>query len=126
MNRCWIGIGLLVLFLALGLWVMAEMDTAHGQISQELQQAVEQTLAGDSEQGILLAQQAKQHWEDARRGTASVADHAPMEEIDSLFAKLEVYAREKQTVAFAACCARLSSLVQAMGEVHGLQWWNLL
>ncbi len=126
MKRCWIGIGLLVLFLAAGLWVMAEMDTAHRRISRDLEQAVEQTLSGETEQGVLLAQQAKQHWEDARRGTACVADHEPMEEIDSLFARLEVYAREGQALEFAACCARLSALVQAMGEAHSLQWWNIL
>ena len=126
MKRCWIGIGLLVLFLAAGLWVMAEMDTAHRRISRDLEQAVKQTLSGETEQGVLLAQQAKQHWEDARRGTACVADHEPMEEIDSLFARLEVYAREGQALEFAACCARLSALVQAMGEAHSLQWWNIL
>lgn len=126
MKRCWIGFGLLALFLALGLWVTVQMDSAHGRISQELRQAAEQTLAGDPEQGILLAQQARKHWEDARRGTACVADHEPMDEIDSLFARLEVYARRQQISEFAACCARLSSLVQAMTDAHGLQWWNLL
>ena len=126
MVRCWIGIGLLALFLVLGLWIGVEMEDTHGQISQDLQQAAEQTLNGEAEQGVLLAQQARKHWEDARRGTACVADHEPMEEIDSLFAKLEVYARQRQIPEFAACCARLSALVQAVGEAHGIQWWNLL
>ena len=126
MVRCWIGIGVLAVFLALGLWIGEEMDTTHGRISQDLQQAAEQTLTGETERGILLAQQARQRWEDARRGTACVADHEPMDEIDGLFAKLEVYARQRQMPEFAACCARISALVQAVGEAHGAQWWNLL
>ena len=126
MNRLWLGIVLMATLLAAGIWVGSYMNTTGTAISSTLDSAAAAALSGDWQAASGLAENARNQWDAAWHRIAAMADHAPMEEIDSLFAKLEVYAREKQTVAFAACCARLSSLVQAMGEVHGLQWWNLL
>jgi hypothetical protein len=126
MGKFWLGAGLLALFLALGLWVSSVMDTVHMDISQDLSEAAELTLAGDMEQGYFLAQQAQAQWEKKWHGSACVADHAPMDEIDGLFAQLPVYRQAEQPGDFAACCTRLSMLVAAMSEVHSLTWWNLL
>lgn len=126
MNRFWLGIGLLVLLLALSLWVTVEMTAIHDPISETLEKASRQTLSGDFFGGIASAQQAQKDWEQHRHATASVADHAPMDEIDGLFAELEIYARTGETQHFAATCAQLSRLIYAMGEAHGLGWWNLL
>ena len=126
MGRFWLGIGLLVLFLVLGLWVTHAMDGVHQTISQTLDEAAQQTLSGDLETGISLAQQAQNDWDSHWHGTASIADHAPMDEIDGLFAQLKVYGQTGQAADFAAYCARLAKLVTAVGEAHGLSWWNLL
>ena len=53
------------------------------------------------------------------------ADHTPMEEIDALFAQVEVYAAAREETDFAAGCAALSRKVEAMGLAHGASWWNL-
>jgi hypothetical protein len=126
MGRFWLGIGILVIFLVLGLWVTYAMDQVHGEIAQTLDEAAAQTLEGDLVEGIALVNQAKGKWQSHWRGTASVADHAPMDEIDGLFAQLEAYGQAEQAVDFATYCARLSNLVAAMGEAHSLTWWNLL
>lgn len=126
MGRAWLGVGLLVLFLVLGLWISFSMGGVHQQIAQKLEQAAEQGLSGDLEEGIALARQACSDWEKHWHGTASVADHAPMDEIDGLFAQLEIYGKAGQRADFAAFCSRLSRLVAAVGEAHGLSWWNLL
>lgn len=126
MGRFWLGIGILVLFLVLGLWVAHTMDDVHLAIGQMLDQAAEQSLDGDLEAGFLLAQQARSHWQAHWHGTASVADHAPMDEIDGLFAQLDAYRQSERPSDFAAYCARLSALIVAVGEAHSLTWWNLL
>lgn len=126
MGRFWLGIGILVIFLVLGLWVNYAMDTVHQEIAQALDDAAAQTLDGNLTEGIALAQQARGKWQSHWRGTASVADHAPMDEIDGLFAQLDAYGQAGLTDDFAAYCARLSNLVAAMGEAHSLTWWNLL
>lgn len=126
MGRFLLGVGILVLFLALGLWVTYAMDNVHSEISQTLDAAAIQALSGDITEGIRLAQQAKGQWQTHWHGTAAVADHAPMDEIDGLFAQLEVYGQAGLSADFATYCARLSNLVSAVGEAHSLTWWNLL
>ncbi len=126
MGRFWLGVGLLLLFLALGIWVTYSMDTLHQPLSDTLQQAAEKSLSGDLEAGIALAQQARKIWEAHWHRSATFADHAPMDEIDGLFAQMEIYARAGKAVDFAAYCARLSNLIAAMGEAHSPNWWNLL
>ncbi len=126
MGRFWLGIGILVLFLVLGFWTGHTMDDVHQTISQTLENAATKSLSGDLTEGIALAQQAQSQWQSHWHGTASVADHAPMDEIDGLFAQLETYGKAGLTETFAAYCARLSQLVSAMGEAHSFTWWNLL
>ncbi len=126
MNRFWLGVSLLLLLLVLGLWVTVAMRDVHEPISQALENAATQALSGDLSGGIAAARQAQQNWERHWHGTAAVADHAPMDEIDGLFAELEIYAQTGQAEHFAAGCAQLSRLIHAVGEAHGLGWWNLL
>lgn len=126
MSRFWIGVFLLVVFLGLGLWVAEAMDSIHMPIAQTLEQAAEDALAGDMESGVAQANAAYREWERYWRGTAAVADHAPMDEIDGLFAQVQSYARAGNAADFAAGCGRLSKLVEAIGEAHAPGWWNLL
>jgi len=126
MGRFLLGIGILVLFLFFGLWVGNTMEDVHQSISQTLDNAAACSLNGDLTEGIALAGKAQQQWQSQWHRTASVADHAPMDEIDGLFAQLEVYGRTGMYADFATYCARLSRLVSAMGEAHSLTWWNLL
>ena len=126
MKRFLLGIGILAVFLIGGLWVGYAMDDVHQTIAQTLDDAAAQCLSGDLSGGIALAQQAHQTWQTHWHSTASVADHEPMDEIDGLFAQLEVYGKAGLSADFATFCARLSQLVSAVGEAHSFTWWNLL
>lgn len=125
-RRFWYGVGILTVFLALGLWTAWGMNANQRPVTEQLEQAAQAALSGDMEQGIVLAMTAKEDWQRHRDLTAAVADHAPMEEIDSLFAQVEIYATAEKTVDFAAYCTRLARLVEAVGEAHSLTWQNLL
>ena len=126
MRRFWLGIGILVLFFALGLWVAHAMDNVHQEIASLLDQSAELVLEDDPTEGVVLAQAAQQLWQDHWHGTASAADHAPMDEIDGLFAQLDIFRKAGRYGEFAANCARIANLVAAVGEAHSLSWWNLL
>ena len=126
MGRLWLGIGILVLFLVLGLWISSAMDSVHVAIAHTLETAAEQALSGDLATATQTAATAKISWESHWHSSATVADHAPMDEIDGLMAQLECYSRANQPGDFAACCARLALLVEAMSEAHSLTWWNFL
>ena len=126
MNRFWLGIGILAIFLGLGLWTSRTMDDLHTQLSETLELAAEELRTGETEKGFARAQQAQEKWQQQWHGVAAAADHAPMDEIDGLFAQMQIYGKAGAAIDAAACCARLSKLVAAVGEAHSLNWWNLL
>ena len=126
MARGWLGAGILLLFLVLGLVVTGAMDRAHLATGQMLEQAAEQSLEGDLDGATALAMAAKARWERQRRGTATVADHNPMDDVDRLFAQMEVYAKAQEAPHFAACCVELAHLLQATADAHRFSWWNVL
>ncbi len=126
MGRFWLGIGLLVLCLVLGLWSGIGMDDRHRTICQTLEQAAQQAQDGNLNSGMQMVQQAQTQWDDSWHATAAMADHAPMDEIDGLFAQTLSYATTGNTTEFASHCSRLSKLVAAVGEAHSLSWWNFL
>lgn len=126
MKRLWIGIFILIFLLGAGIGITVFADTIHTGISESLEQAGDAALAGDWDTAQSLASKAKEKWEAYRSGTAAIADHEPMEEIDSLLSQLEVYLQTRQQVAFSVCCKALSVLTQAIAEAQAVNWWSLL
>lgn len=125
-RRFWYGVGVLAVLLVLGFWVAWSMKNTHEPIAACLEQAAQAAAAGDMAQGAAFVEKAKAIWQKRRELTAAVADHNPMEEIDSLFAQLESYASAGYGVEFAAWCRRTAQLVAAVGEAQRLTWQNLL
>ena len=124
-RRFWYGIGILLVFLALGLWAAMGMENMHRPVTGQLEQAAQMAIGGDLSTGAALAERAERIWQRGRGLTAALADHAPMEEIDSLFAQAKSYALSGLAEDFAAVCSRIAKLVAAIGEAHGLTWQNL-
>ena len=120
------GVGILLVFLVLGLLVAFFMDTVCAPISLQLENAAVEAMSGDLEKGISLAMQAKQNWTKDWKKMATVADHTPIDEIEGLFAEMEVFAQARDSEHFSACCAQLSRLMKAMADAHSLTWWNLI
>ena len=117
--------GLLLLVLLLGsLGAAALMENLHSPISELLDLAAD-LAAEDLPGAVALARQAKAAWEEAEPLSACFADHNPMEEMNQEFARLEIFAREEEPLAFAAACGSLAEKMQAMGDAHSLQWRNI-
>lgn len=126
MKKFVIGIAVLSLLLIAGLLVAKSTEEMYKPIISLLDDAANTALTGDFEDAKQQAQNAKHLWDQRKNATATVADHTPMEEIDHLFAEAEIYARTEEVPHFAACCAQLAAMVQAMGDAHALNLWNLL
>lgn len=126
MTRGIIGILLLLLLLAAGLFVQWTMDTLHGPITGELTQAAGAGARGDWDAARLHQETAQRGWRKCWCLTAAFADHQPMEDADSLFARLPVYAAQEERAEFSACCRELARRVRAIADTHSLTWWNLL
>ena len=126
MTRGILGILLLLVLLAGGLFVQWTMATLQEPITGELTQAAQAGARGDWDTARVHQETAQRGWRKAWRLTAAFADHQPMEDVDSLFARLPVYAAEEETGEFSACCRELARRVRAMYEAHSLTWWNLM
>ena len=125
-SRFWYGLGILTVFLTLGLWAAWGMENMQVPVTEKLEQAAQTALNGQLDGGAVLAEQAESIWQQRRTLTAALADHGPMEEIDSLFSQVRIYAQSDRPAEFAAYCSRIAKLIEAVGEAHGLNWQNLL
>ena len=126
MKRGWIGAGLLVGLLVIGLLVTWFMDKIHSEISEELEFAARFVMAENWEEAAEAAEDAYEDWQEKWHFSAAFADHEPMEQIDALFAQLHPYLTDRDSVSFAAACRELARQIEAIGDAHGLNWWNLL
>lgn len=126
MKRFGIGILILVLLLSGSLLINAALYRVHTSISQDLEQAALSAMLENWESALKLARTATDRWRRYHHFTAAVADHTPMDEVDSLFAQLPVYAQQREDPHFAATCRQLSFLAGSIAESHRLSWWNLL
>lgn len=126
MTRGIIGCLLLVLLLAAGLFVQWAVSSLQSPITGELTQAAQAAAREDWDTARLHQETAQRGWHRVWHLMAAFADHAPMEDVDSLFARLPAYAAQEETAEFAASCRELARRIRAMYEAHSLTWWNLL
>ena len=125
-RRFYWGVVLLAVLLSLGIGSWLGMKAIHEPSEKELLQAAQLGLSGNLEQAIPLAERSYQRWQRYRCVTASVADHAPMDDTENLFAEVRVYAAAGEEEHFAACCQQLSNMTKAMYDAHCFTLWNLL
>ena len=125
-KRFFLGAGILVLFLILGLLASCMMRRVTGPISDLLEQAADAVISGDEEQGKILARQAEKRWKSGWKTVALAADHNPMDEIDGLFAQIDFFARTDDRDRLGAYCAQVAELVEAIADAHTCTWWNIL
>lgn len=126
MKRCWIGVGLLLCLLGIGIFSTWQMGRSHDPMAGDIRQAASLAEAGQWELAENYVNQAKQNWEKNWGFSASLADHEPMERINALFSQLEVCIRCREKLSFSLLCAQLEEELGAMGEAHRFVWWNLL
>lgn len=122
MKRLWLGVGLLLALLALGIVTTVTMGRICEPVGQTLTRAGEAARVGELGQAEALCRQAKTRWEAYRTLSAAVTDHAPMEEIDGMFAALSVC---RDSDRYAEYCARLTAMVAAVAEAQAVNWWNI-
>ena len=126
MKRIWIGLALTAVLITAGLWSSHAAQRHHLEVSRQLKTAGELVFRGDWTGGIAQANAANARWHRSWHPMAAIADHRPMEEIDRVFAELEVYGAARDRTEYCAACARLSQMTRAFAEQGGLNWWSLL
>lgn len=126
MRRFWIGVGLLAVLLAAGMWTGSRMRRTHMPCVADLENAAACAMAEDWTAAGALSGRAKEGWQNSWHLSASMANHQRMDEIDALFEELEIYRAREETSAYCAGCMYLAELLRDLGESFRLSWWNLL
>ena len=126
MTRGIIGVVLLLVLLAGGMFVQFTMDTIHAPIARELTQAAETGTRELWDAALVHQENAARLWRKSWRLPAAFADHMPMEDIDSMFSELPVYLTQREQTHYVAACRELARRIEAMSDAHRLTWWNLL
>ncbi len=125
-SRFILGIGLLLAIALAGFGGSYFLQQKNEPVAAALEQASVNALAGDVSVAMELALGAQSAWQKNWHPIAAMADHAPMDEIDSLFEQLQVYGNTANATELAAYCARLSQLIRAIPDAQLFSWWNLL
>lgn len=126
MKRLWFGVGLLTVILVLGILLSGVMERSNKECSALLYRAAESVLTEDWENAGSLLSASREKWQKNWAVTASLADHQPMDEIDALFAELEIYRACQDAANFGGSSAHLASLLEAMSHSHKFTLWNFL
>ncbi len=124
MKRSWFGAAILLFLLATGLGVSIAMKNIHRPAAEKLDQAAIQAVRGDWAGAREAAQEAGEQWQKWSTFRDCFADHGPMEDIDSAFARLGVLSAQGDMAEFAALCAELSKKVEDMSDAHVLSLGN--
>lgn len=126
MTRLWIGAGLLVLLLMIGIVTSLLMPMFHLPVAENLHLAAVYTREGDMERAAASFREAQAIWEEHRTFTASVCDHEPQDAMDALFGETEQRLLAGDYVSFGAGCAKLSVMAEDISRLHGLSLSQLL
>lgn len=125
MTRFRIGLLILALLLASGIWSRSRTAAIHQPIAQAMEQAAAQALAGSWEAAMQTTARAEADWQRSRTFTAAITDHDPMEEIECLLAQLPAMAATHNRSAYAATCATVSHRLHSLAESQALTLGSL-
>lgn len=126
MGRFWFGTGLLVVIFALS-WLLGSGISKAGEESiVPLETATAAALAEDWAGASEHRAAAATHWQKVRPFAAALCRHEPVEQIDLLFAQLEVYEHSKSGPEFAATATGIAQTLETLPVSHRFHWWNLL
>lgn len=126
MKRLWLGLGLVALILAAGVFLEQRLEKWHHPQAEALEQAADWARQEDWQRTRELLRGTRQDWQKHRDLAAALVNHGIVDEIDIRFAQLEVYAAEENRADFCAGCAGLVLQLRNVPKFHGFDWWNLL
>ena len=126
MNRLWIGIGVLVLLLAMGVSFLVVSLNFHEDFSHNLKAAGRSAMAGNWADAEKKLAHSKEKWQAYQQFWAASTDHEPVEQVQQLFSQVELFQIRRMDVEFASACYALAELSEVINEAHNLRWWSVL
>ena len=124
MKRIWFGAVMLALLLVLGFGSSTLMERSHLTQAEELNHAAALAMSGSWTEAETAFANARDRWNQRQSVIAGLCDHEPMDQIEGLFAQLEVYAVSRDAVSFSSSCVYLARQLEALGKSHSLNLQN--
>lgn len=116
MKRCIMGLWLLIALLGIGILTCWGTKLLLEPISRDLEKAAELVIGENWEEAQALTRQAREKWEKWWSFTAALTSHAPMENADNWFARLDVFAKTGDARRYGEGCVKIAGLIRAIGE----------
>lgn len=126
MSRFRIGIALLLILPALGILTQGVLQKTGLPLAARVERAADGCQAGRWDLALEDFDRARADWESRRNIAAALADHAPLEDIDALFAQAGRAAAGFEETEFLCAAAELGVRLRALAQSHSLRWWSLL
>lgn len=126
MKRFWIGIFLLAMICAAGIYMLFFSDRFCQELTAVLDEAKAFAIAENWDAAAEKAHAADTLWQQHHRFFSALTDHEPVEEAQLLLQKLHLYGKNRMRVDFVDICQSLSLLCEAINESHNLKWWSVL
>ena len=126
MRRLWIGVALLGIMLAGSIGMLRFSHHFHEEFSNTLHQAEAAALEGNWTAAEAYREKADLQWQKHHRFLASFTDHEPIEEVETLLTRLQLFCDARDALDFADVCSSLRHLSEAIDESHSIKWWSLL
>lgn len=126
MKQFWFGLGLVGLILVSGMFLEQRLEKLHYPQAKDLERASACAGEADWTQADALVKRARKDWEGSRKLVSAVVHHQQIDDIDTRFAELEVYASQRSSADFSAGCEILALQLRSLSRSHGFDWYNLL
>lgn len=126
MKRIRFGAVLLALLLVLGIGGGAILERTWQIQAENLDKAARLAADGDWAGADALWEEARSQWERHPVWIAALFHHDLIDEIEGLFAQLEVFSAERRAVSFSSTCVYLSRQLESLGKSHSFNLENLL
>ena len=120
MVRFRIGVGILLVLLAIAIGTQVGMKAVQRPVKQALVEAMAAAELEDYAQAGEKTAEAYAQWRRFRTFCAALCDHEFMENVEGNLAMLTVWANEEEKADFCALCADTILRVEAIGNAHRL------
>lgn len=125
MKRIWFGAGLLALLLFLSIGCSNITEQTYLPPAEQLTRSAQLALEGNWNGARNDSEAARRSWERNRLLAAVLSEHSALDQIDSLFAQIQVFAATQEPNAYSSACMCLARLLEALGKSHSLNLHNL-
>lgn len=124
MKRIWFGAVLLVVLLVLGIGSSMFMERTHLAQAEDLTRAAELAQEGNWNGAENFVGAARREWDKRQLLIAALCSHEPVDQIEGLFAQLEIYAAARDVVSYSGTCVFLAQQLTALGKSHSFSLEN--